>query len=119
MDSDPLTISTELVEGSALVTVVGDVDLSSADHFRAELEAALTQASTVVVELSHLSFIDSSGLNALVRAHQAAQRCGSQLRLRHLRPMLLQLLHITHLETVFVVDEHECDIEAGCPDRAS
>jgi anti-anti-sigma factor len=72
----------------------------------------------VIVELGRLSFIDSSGLNALVRAHQVAQKSGTELRLRHLRPMLLQLLHITHLETVFVIDEHEheCEAEPDSPD---
>jgi anti-anti-sigma factor len=109
MEPNALTIATELVNGSALLRVVGDVDLSSADHLRDELDAALRQFRLVVVDVAGMSFIDSSGLNALVRARRVAQECASELRLRHPTPTFLQLLEITRLETVFVIDEHDRD----------
>ena len=104
MEPVGLSLSTDLVTGAALVTVVGEVDLSSAERLREELETALHHARTVVVDVGGMSFIDSSGLNALVHAHRTAQEVGSELRIRRPTPMLLRLLEITRLETLFVID---------------
>ncbi len=116
MEPSPMTLTTEPVNGSALVTVVGDVDLSSADRFRQELESALKQFRLVMVDVAQMTFIDSSGLNALVRAHRIALATDGELRLRHPRPMLLQLLSITRLETVLVVEDQDCGSVPPSPD---
>lgn len=100
-----LTIGTDLVEGAAVVTVTGEVDLSSAQHLQDEVRAALERSRTVVVDVAGMSFIDSSGLNALVHAHRGAEEAGGELRVRRPTPMFRKLLHITRLETVLVVDE--------------
>src|SRR3954454_6387890 len=99
-----LSLGTDLVTGAALVTVVGEVDLSSSERLREELETALHESRAVVVDVGGMSFIDSSGLNALVHAYRTAQGVGSDLRIRHPTPMFLRLLEITRLETVFVID---------------
>jgi anti-anti-sigma factor len=44
--------------------------------------AALTAASTVVSDLSQVTFLDSSGLHALVMCHQVAQRSPGQFSVR-------------------------------------
>lgn len=100
-----LSVDTELVSGAAVVTVAGEVDLSSAAFLQDELRAALEQSPTVVVDVSGMTFIDSSGLNALVHAHRSAQEAGSELRVRQPTPMFRKLLQITRLETLFVVDD--------------
>ena len=108
MEPVGLSLSTDLVTGAALVTVVGEVDLASAERLRDELETALHDARTVVVDVGGMSFIDSSGLNALVHAYRTARGVGSDLRIRHPTPMFLRLLEITQLETLFIID-HDGD----------
>jgi anti-sigma B factor antagonist len=58
----------------AVVRVAGDVDLFTAAELRASLRAALDAgAGEIVVDLGAVTFLDSSGLAALVAGHRAAQ----------------------------------------------
>jgi stage II sporulation protein AA (anti-sigma F factor antagonist) len=116
MEPVSLTVSTDLVDGLAVVTVAGDVDLASADRLGDELETALHKAQTLVVDVGGVTFIDSTGLNVLVQAHRTAQEGGGDLRIRRPSKMLTRLLEITRLETLFVVDED--GPSSASPDQA-
>lgn len=104
VEPNALTITTELVNDSALVTVIGEVDLASADQFRTELDVALRGSRGVVLDVGRMSFIDSSGLNALVKVRRDAQSAGHDLVIRNPRPMFRELLQITRLEALFVIE---------------
>jgi anti-sigma B factor antagonist len=118
MESVDLSLSTDLTAQEAVVTVVGEVDLSSAERLRKQLEIALGGAQTVVVDVEAMSFIDSSGLNALVHAHRYAQTSGRELKVRHPTPMLLRLLQITRLESLLVIDRDGASGDARPDDSA-
>ena len=58
----------------------GELDITRVGDFRAALwDAAREGAAAVVVDLSHVSFIDSSGLGALVELHSRLRRRGRRL----------------------------------------
>ncbi|MGO9906197.1 MAG: STAS domain-containing protein [Solirubrobacteraceae bacterium] len=58
----------------------GELDITRIGDFRAALwDAAREGAAAVVVDLSHVSFIDSSGLGALVELHNRLRRNGRRL----------------------------------------
>lgn len=58
----------------------GELDITRIGDFRAALwDAAREGAPAVVVDLSHVSFIDSSGLGALVELHNRLRRSGRRL----------------------------------------
>ena len=117
MEPVSLSISSDLVDGLALVTVAGDVDLASADRLSDELETALQKSQTLVVDVGGVTFIDSTGLNVLVQAPRAAREGGGDFRLRRPSRMLLRLLEITRLETLFAIDE-DGGPAAASPDTA-
>jgi anti-sigma B factor antagonist len=52
--------------GGTHIAVSGEIDISSADRFAAAIDAQLP-SGPVVLDLSAVSFIDSSGIRALVR----------------------------------------------------
>jgi anti-anti-sigma factor len=55
------------------VVVTGELDLAVADRFDAAIGAAIAEAAeTVVIDLSALDFVDSTGIHALLRAHREA-----------------------------------------------
>jgi len=56
-------------EGFVVVSVLGEVDMASAPEFGAHLTHAAESGSAVIVDLSSVAFIDSSGLREL---HHAA-----------------------------------------------
>ena len=78
----PIEIGVEtLVDGTAHVSVWGEVDLATAPH----LERVLADATRggnhdVLVEFSHDSFIDSTGLNVLIQAARRSRANGGSFR---------------------------------------
>jgi anti-sigma B factor antagonist len=62
-----------------VVEVTGEVTFSNVGGLAGRLEAALARASQVVVDLSQVSFIDSSGLSALLTGSAQARERGGVL----------------------------------------
>lgn len=63
-----------------VITSEGEIDVSSVGAFRDALsEAARAGADRLVIDLSEVSFIDSSGLGALVDAQNQLRRDERQL----------------------------------------
>jgi anti-sigma B factor antagonist len=114
MGTDDLVTSTAVVGDSAVVSVTGDVDLTSSGHLGEVLREAIQEADNVVVDFAGLSFIDSSGLSALVDAHRRTRDGGGTLTLRHPTAMLRRLLDITRLDTLLMIDPPEPgSVESG------
>jgi anti-sigma B factor antagonist len=77
------------------VDFAGEIDAASSDVFSDELLAAARLGSgPVVINLGRVSFLDSSGLHALVRARQAT---GARLRLGTVNPTVQRVLEMTSL----------------------
>ena len=74
-------VRTESRTGWVQVTVMGELDLSTAPEFRRDLRAAIATAdgATVVVDLGGVSFVDSVGLGLLVGASRRARTAGGTL----------------------------------------
>src|SRR4051794_24988240 len=100
-----MVTSTDEHDGKVVVSVGGDVDLVTSEELRQVLEAAVRGNPHVEVDLPGLTFIDSSGLSALVEGHRAARDAGGVVVLRHPTPMLRRLLDITRLDSLLVVDD--------------
>ncbi len=87
-------------EGTASVVFLsGEVDMD-AEQKLGELGrlAAVSSSNAVVVDLSELAFIDSTGLNAVVRIRDAAADAGKSFALRNIPPRTEQLLKLCGLE---------------------
>lgn len=61
--------------------VKGELDLANAPHLDAALERAFADADDIVLDLSGVEFIDSSGLYAVVIAVRDAQASEKRLRI--------------------------------------
>ncbi|GLX19835.1 hypothetical protein Slala02_31510 [Streptomyces lavendulae subsp. lavendulae] len=99
------------VDAQGSVTVVrpyGEMDIVRAPAFRQALHDALTtepRPTSVVVDLHHLAFCDSSGLNALLTARILAAEAGQDLRLAGPRRQFLRLLEMTGASDLFPIDQ--------------
>ena len=87
---------------TAVVIVEGSVDLGTA----ADLDDALTDAfakpaDSMLVDLTSMSFIDSTGLNALVHAVERQRWSGRGFAIISDDPRLTIMLEITRLDQVF------------------
>jgi anti-sigma B factor antagonist len=69
--ADPITTSVAHLEGVAVVSIGGEIDLSTAPAFEAAIAAALGEDPPVlVIDLSDVSFMASVGLRILVAARE-------------------------------------------------
>lgn len=67
-----LQFTTSKQDGLTVVTAVGDVDLASSETLWHELSPHLVPASALALECTGISFLDSMGLQVLLRTHQYA-----------------------------------------------
>ena len=92
--------------GWTVVTVGDTLDASNAEaaktFFRNLVDGG---ANRVVVDLSGLGFIDSSGLGALVTALKTARAVGGDVRLCCLTPPVRSIFQLTRLDKVFTVHD--------------
>lgn len=90
-------------QGSATLFIVeGQVDMHTSPELRGHLRGALVnRASPLVVDLTDVAFIDSSGLATLIEALQAVGKYGGKLRLCGLSPEVRKLFDLAQLSTIF------------------
>jgi anti-anti-sigma factor len=72
--SDLLRVTVEPLEDARLIRAAGELDMSSEPALRHELEAARDEAATALLDLSDVTFMDSTGLHLLLEASRSAGR---------------------------------------------
>lgn len=88
----------------AVLTLSGELDHDTAEPLREALARHTgPEAERVVVDLSGLTFCDSTGLNVLLHARLAAHDAGGGVELAGLRPPVARMFEITGAHTVFRV----------------
>ncbi|MDF1706183.1 MAG: STAS domain-containing protein [Aeromicrobium sp.] len=111
----PLSVTREDRAGHVLFTLDGDIDIETARHLRAELIAGLPSGDErVVVDLSKVDFMDSSGLGALVGAWKIVRENGA-FRVAGANSVVHRVLTITGMENVFEIHP---DLESALPAQA-
>lgn len=79
-------VACEVHPGYVLVRLSGEVDLSWSQQVRQAVLDALAKHAAVGVDLSEVSYIDSSGIAALVEGFQSARSRGSRFVLVSVSP---------------------------------
>lgn len=92
-------------KGRDVVVVQGEIDVATSPTLREELYALIDGGVTeLVVDLSGLGFIDSSGLGVLVAALKHIRERGGQLVLAGLAQPALRVFEITDLTALFTIE---------------
>lgn len=94
------------VETEALIIAFkGDVDLEHSPRAREVLLESLEHGKSIFVDLSGVTYIDSSGVASLVEAFQRAKGQGSEFALVAVNPAALRVFQLARLDKVFVIHE--------------
>jgi anti-sigma B factor antagonist len=94
--------------------VDGELDLATAPVLAAHLAPLPDGGGDVVVDVSGIRFVDSTGLSVLVQAHHAARSAGRRLVLVAPSLRVRRLLQITGLDDVMtIVDGDDIDGSRG------
>lgn len=97
-------------QGARVVTPTGVIDLDTSPALRAALLDAVRGPAPVVVDLSRLERIDSSGVASLLEAHTAARRAAVPFTLAGVGPATLRMLALARLDRIFVLRD---DVDAA------
>ncbi|MEL6497426.1 MAG: STAS domain-containing protein [Planctomycetota bacterium] len=101
-----ITITTEQRGEACVLFPVGDIDLSRSPVLRASMKTALDdKPQRLVIELSGVSYMDSSGVATLVEAMQLSRKAGVGLVLCSLTERVQSIFEIARLEQVFTITE--------------
>ena len=100
--------------GILVVSFQGDVDLEYSPKARRVLLDTVEQRRDVLVDLSGVSYIDSSGVANLVEAFQLSRQNGTGFALVSVNPAALRVLQLARLDKVFTIHASLADGLDGC-----
>ena len=88
-------------EDAAVLQVLGRLDMVAAQRLRSTVtETVQGGRSRVVVDMAETTFLDSSGLGALIAALKTTRQAGGDLRIARLPEQALMVLELTRMTTV-------------------
>jgi anti-sigma B factor antagonist len=99
----PLTLDIKVVGNAALVRCQGKLVSGVNDILYVRVSQLLPDSKRIVLDLTHLTRVDSMGLGTLVRLYVSARSSGCSLELVNLGKQIQQLLGTTGLLSVFKI----------------
>ena len=101
-------------ESVVVLTLTGDLDSFSANYLKEHLGRLFSEGKyEIVVDLTHVDFVDSAGLGQLVSALKLCVHHQGNLMLVGANESITDLLHITKLDTVFRIHDSVDDAVAS------
>jgi anti-anti-sigma factor len=103
---DQFRVQVRSEDRATIVAVKGELDLASSPALEQELERVnRSDTEVVILDLSELEFMDSTGLSVVVRANQRAQDSGKRFGVLKGSPQVQRLLSLTGVdERITVAD---------------
>ena len=97
-----MNVTSQQESDHVVLIVEGEVDLYTSPALRDALAVAFAKKhATVIVELSAVTYMDSSGIATLVVAHGAARKSAGRLVLAGLSERVREVFKLARLESVF------------------
>lgn len=99
-----LEVESVVLENQAIIRLRGELDMDTAERFGEATRLAYgAGVPTVLVDLSELDFIDSSGLRELVVAHRRQHEIGGGVVLRAPTDAIRRVLDIVGLDNILTI----------------
>jgi anti-sigma B factor antagonist len=90
----------------SLIKGRGRLDFNTANNFKKYLKETVEQGQVkIVLDITDVSFIDSSGLGAIVAGLRAANQAGGDVKLAGLSPQIRMIFELARLHKVFEITE--------------
>jgi anti-sigma B factor antagonist len=90
-----LKLEALLVDDTTVVKCAGRLTVEVSGPFRRQIKVLIPQAKRILLDLSKLTYMDSSGLGAVVGLYVSAKASGCELRLANFNERVRELLGIT------------------------
>ena len=102
-----MKVNARLDDKVLMVTLEGEIDMSSSgsvwDAISQYIEGKKPKAKACVVDLSQVSYMDSSGIATLVRTWQATKKSGGKMRLASPSAPVKDVFELAHVTEIFEI----------------
>lgn len=111
MAADPLVptpelqIDTEKTATEIIFRCSGRITSSTSSLLQSTVRSVIPERKKIVLDLSNVTYMDSSGLGTLVGIWVSAQRGGCEPKLISLSQRVKELLHLTALDKLFATTQ--------------
>lgn len=88
--------------GTAVAQLSGEIDHHSTKELRAELDKFVItmQPETLAIDLSSITFMDSSGIGLIIGRYKLLKECGGKLEIRSPQPYIRRVLRLSGIERI-------------------
>lgn len=88
--------------GAAVAALKGEIDHHNAKELRAELDRFIVSAQPrqLAIDLSGITFMDSSGIGLIMGRSKLMKECGGSLEVRDPQPYIKRVLKLAGLERI-------------------
>ena len=99
-----MEVTVERQPDGCLLKVGGEIDMSTSPALRAPLvELVDGKVTPITVDMSGVTYIDSSGIATLVECLQGTHEYGGELVLQELTEDVRDVFHLVRLDTIFTI----------------
>lgn len=89
--------------GRVVIALTGEIDMENAPQVRRALLDNMKQKRDILVDLSQVTYIDSSGIASLIEGLQAARKQKNDLALVSVSQRARRVLELARLDKVFAI----------------
>jgi len=107
-----LGMATDRTAIEIVVLCTGKITSDTIQQLKATVKPLLSESKTVVLDLTNVTYVDSSGLGAMVGLYISAKVAKSQLRLINLNEHLKEIFSITRVGQVMAQGRDPEDLRA-------
>lgn len=91
-------------DGTAQVAVRGEVDVATAPRLWDAIDGVDGDTRELVIDMSELTFMDSTGIRVLIRAHELLRSRGGRIVVRAPEAGVRKLLEVTSVDRVIEIE---------------
>ncbi len=90
-------------DGELIIQLVGDVDLEHCAAVRGLLLDGVSHGKDLLVDMSQVTYLDSSGIASLLEALQLANKNGTAVKLFAASAQVMRVFELARLDRVFSI----------------
>ena len=104
MDNSSLQIDIERNESTVVIVPLGDIDLSKSTDLRNAIHPVIeTKPDKIIVDLSHVPYMDSSGVATLIEGLQPSNQSDILFILCELSVGVKSIVELARLDQIFTI----------------
>ena len=106
-----MKLTTDMQSGVFIVRIEGELDLSSVNEFRQIADKVLDnqRSKYLLMNLEELTFIDSSGLGAILGRYKKVNLLGGRIFVTNVKPQITRIFQLSGLHKILAVYPTEAE----------